>query len=58
MFRKLHLFPSADGGRETPTLLAPLERANLGPVFEASFFYGRTDRVSFFITVEVKRAFT
>jgi hypothetical protein len=28
-FRKLDLFPSSGEGRETPTLLGPLERANL-----------------------------
>jgi hypothetical protein len=28
-FRKLDLFPSSGEGRETPTLLDPLERANL-----------------------------
>jgi hypothetical protein len=35
MFRKLHLFPSSDEGRETPTLLASLERANLNLLFLA-----------------------
>jgi hypothetical protein len=29
MFRKMKVFPSSGGGRETPTLLVPLERANL-----------------------------
>jgi hypothetical protein len=29
MFRKIGLFPSSDEGKETPTLLGPLERANL-----------------------------
>jgi hypothetical protein len=29
MFRKLDLFLSSDEGREAPTLLGPLERANL-----------------------------
>jgi hypothetical protein len=29
MFLKLNLFPSSGEGRETPTLLGPLERANL-----------------------------
>jgi hypothetical protein len=28
-FQKLDLFPSSGEGRETPTLLGPLERANL-----------------------------
>jgi hypothetical protein len=28
MFRKLDLFPSSGEGRETPTLMGPLERAN------------------------------
>jgi hypothetical protein len=28
MFRKLDLFPSSGDGRETHTLLGPLERAN------------------------------
>jgi hypothetical protein len=28
-FRKLDLFPSSDEGRETSTLLSPLERDNL-----------------------------
>jgi hypothetical protein len=28
MFRKLDLFPSSGEGRETSTLLGPLERAN------------------------------
>jgi hypothetical protein len=28
-FQKLNLFPSSGGRRETPTLLGPLERANL-----------------------------
>jgi hypothetical protein len=28
-FRKLDLFPSSGEGKETPTLLDPLERANL-----------------------------
>jgi hypothetical protein len=45
MFRKLDLFPSSGEERETPTLLAPLERANLGPMFDASFVYGWTDRI-------------
>jgi hypothetical protein len=29
MFPKLGLFPSSGDGRETPTLLGPLERANI-----------------------------
>jgi hypothetical protein len=57
MFRKLGLFPSSGDGREIPTLLAPLEGANLGSVFEASFVYGWTDRVYLFITLVVKQVF-
>jgi hypothetical protein len=38
-FWKLDLFPSS-GERETPTLLGPLERANLNPVTEVSSFLG------------------
>jgi hypothetical protein len=29
MFRKLDLFPSSGDGKKTPTLLGPLERADL-----------------------------
>jgi hypothetical protein len=32
MFRKLDLFPSSGKGRETPTLLGPLERAHLSNI--------------------------
>jgi hypothetical protein len=33
-FRKMYLFLSSGEGNETPTLLYPLERANLIPVIE------------------------
>jgi hypothetical protein len=36
MFRKLELFPSSVEGRETPTLLGPLERANLNQCIDNS----------------------
>jgi hypothetical protein len=34
MFQKLYLFPSSEEGNEAPTLLGPLERANLNPVIQ------------------------
>jgi hypothetical protein len=40
-FRKLDLFPSSGEGKKTPTLLGPLERANLqstGPVIKVTSF--------------------
>jgi hypothetical protein len=37
MFQKLDLFPSSGEVRETPTLLGPLERANLNHWYRSSF---------------------
>jgi hypothetical protein len=38
MLWKLDLFPSSGKGRDTPTLLGPLERANPNPVSETLCF--------------------
>jgi hypothetical protein len=34
MFQKMDLFPFSGEGRETLTLLGPLERANLNPIIQ------------------------
>jgi hypothetical protein len=38
-FRKLDLFPASGEGWGTPTLLGPLERANLNQIFRPVVFY-------------------
>jgi hypothetical protein len=44
MFQKLELFPSSDKGRETPTLLGPLERLNLNHWLYAHLILGQFKR--------------